>query len=155
MAAARPPISGARAEARALEPSAQKPARRIAWIALLLLAVLAAWWLRDPRRREDAVDLALSPFGWRAHAAWRTTPNGGVILGWKRLPAARTYVVRFLTPGGQVIDSIDGVETLELVLTREALPRHLAAGSTVRWTVVALRSGKELGHSPPAPLHLP
>ena len=96
-----------------------------------------------------------APFRWHPHAAARTTPNGGVILGWKRAPAAQTYVVRFLDPAGRTLDTIDGVETLELVLTREALPRHLRPGSRVRWTVTALRGGREVGSSAPATLQLP
>ena len=109
----------------------------------------------DPRGAGRAFDLLLSPFGWRAHAAARTTPNGGVILGWRAAPGAGTYLVRFLSPRGAVLDSIGGVETLELVLTREALPRHLTPASRVRWTVTALRDGREVGRSAPAPLTLP
>ncbi len=101
------------------------------------------------------VDFALSPFGWRSHAAWRTTRNGGVILGWRRLPSAQSYVVLFFSAEGRLIDWIDGIETSEVVLTREALPRNLVPGSTVQWTVVAVRSGRAVGRSPRAPIHLP
>lgn len=105
--------------------------------ALLLLLVLAA------------------PFRWHPHATARTTPNGGVILGWTRAPQAQTYVVRFLDPAGRTIDTIEDIETLELVLTREALPRHLTPGTKVRWTVTALRSAHEVGKSEPKTLQLP
>ncbi len=111
------------------------------WLPLAVLALL--------------LFVLLAPFRWHPHAAARTTPNGGVILGWTRAPAARSYLVRFLDPAGRTIDSIDGVETLELVLTREALPRHLTPGSTVRWTVTALAGQREVGRSAPAPLRLP
>jgi hypothetical protein len=99
--------------------------------------------------------LLFAPFRWRAHPAAHPTPNGGVILGWRRAASAETYVVRFLDAQGRTIDSIDGVATLELVLTREALPRHLVPGSTVRWTVTALRRGREVGRSDPESLRLP
>ena len=99
--------------------------------------------------------LVLEPFRWHAHAAARATPNGGVILGWKQAPSATTYAVHFLDPAGRTIDTIEGVETLELVLTRDALPRHLAPGSRVRWTVTALRTGREIGKSEAANLQLP
>jgi len=147
-----------RAERPALDPNARSSRdvrRRTAWIAPAILLALAVAWLADPRRREATLDFVLAPFGWRAHATWRATRNGGVILGWKRLPGAESYSVLFLAPDGKTIDWIDGIETREVVLTRDALPRHLVAGSTVRWTVVALRSGKPVGHSPVAPLRLP
>lgn len=99
--------------------------------------------------------LAGCALGWSPHATARATRNGGLILGWRAAPGATTYVVRFLDDGGREIDRIDGIETLELVLTRDALPRALEPGSRVRWTVVALRNGREAGHSPPAPLTLP
>jgi hypothetical protein len=92
---------------------------------------------------------------WQARPSARTTRNGGVILGWHRAPSAHSYLVRFLAPTGATIDSIEGVETLELVLTREALPRHLLPGSMVRWTVSAFRAGREIGKSAPQALRLP
>lgn len=100
--------------------------------------------------------LRLSPFRWHAHAVARPARNpGGVILAWRRAPAARSYAVGFYDSSGRVIDSVEGIETLELVLTRDALPRHLVPGSRVRWAVTAFRDGRAIGRSEPDTLRLP
>ena len=114
-------------------------------IALALAALLAL-----------AAVLFLAPFRWHAHPASRGTRNGGVILSWRRASGARSYGVGFYDAQGRVIDSVEGVETLELVLTRDALPRRLVPGSRVRWAVTAFReTGRALGRSEPDTLQLP
>ena len=100
--------------------------------------------------------LFFSPFRWHAHPVSHGTRNGGVILSWRRASGARTYGVGFYDAQGRVIDSIEGVETLELVLTRDALPRRLVPGSRVRWAVTAFRAtGRAIGRSEPDTLRLP
>jgi hypothetical protein len=92
---------------------------------------------------------------WDARPLARVTPNAGLSLSWAVDPDAEHYTVVFISDDLTELDRVEGITGGELILTREALPRGLAPGSTVSWRVLALRGTDEVGRSPAAPVTLP
>ncbi|MEO5617901.1 MAG: hypothetical protein ABIS67_09025 [Candidatus Eisenbacteria bacterium] len=95
------------------------------------------------------------PGVWEARPEARAMRNAGLMLNWTAAPGADRYTVEFVSPDLDELDRVEGITSLELVLTREALPRGLAPGAQVSWRVLAFRGSDEIARSPAVPVTLP
>lgn len=162
---------GAPARATLAAPEARLDPRPFAWfgpsrfkplvaIAAVVLAMAGAGLVTTVLRQQQGdplrgIETPGVPGVWSPDPKSRVTPNAGLALAWTAAPGADRYVVVFVSADLEELDRIEGITSLELILTREALPRGLRPATTVSWRVLAFRGADEIGRSPATPVTLP
>lgn len=125
------------------------PAARPAWALAGVLVIAGAWYVTRPSppspadirlRGEQRIEMPL--------AAPRYLDANTLVLGWRSMPEAARYEVRFYSTSLTEIGRRDaGTDTLLRIAVGQ-LPPTYARGESVLYRVVALQGGDEISRSP-------